>query len=181
MEVFAPCQGISLYEGEFSSTIFQIITEPPLDAKSLSAVLLLMFSPGPEEEAVKCILSLPLITIFNIYWVLNRPGTGPKQFTNSVSFYASQNPHTIIMSRGPLWKMCKPWWKKVKGLNDSNNKTKPHRHRQQHGDYQRKGGWEEVEQGKWDEWRWKENWLWMVNTQYNIQVIYYRILHLKPR
>lgn len=56
-------------------------TDPPVNFKSLSVVLLHVFSSLPEEETIKCILLLPLIIIFNVYWVLMRSGTSPKQFT----------------------------------------------------------------------------------------------------
>ena len=59
---------------------------------------------------------------------------------------------------------------------------KPHRHKQQYGNYQRQ--WEVGGGGRreWREpniWWWKETWLWVANTQCNIQTIYNRITHLK--
>ena len=57
-------------------------------------------------------------------------------------------------------------------------KEKPHRRRSRYGDYQNERGLGEVKEGigrmNGESRRWK------VNTQHNIQVIYYRIVHLKP-
>ena len=64
----------------------------------------------------------------------------------------------------------------------NNNKKKPHRHRQQYGDYQREREWGQVEQGK-GKIKEMEGDLTLggeYTILYNIQMVYYRIVELKP-
>ena len=42
------------------------------------------------------------------------------------------------------------------------------------------GGWREVEEGVGDKWWWKETWLGVVSTQYGVQVMCCRTVHLEP-
>ena len=70
--------------------------------------------------------------------------------------------------------------RRVKGLS-KRKKKKTQGHRQQSGDCQQKRGWwGEVEEGKVGingEGRTLD---WVVNTQYNIQIMYCRIVYRKP-
>ena len=66
------------------------------------------------------------------------------------------------------------WVKEVKGLSKNQNK-KPRRPRQQYGDYQRERGGGREERAKADKWWWKETWFWVVNTQYDIHMMNYRM------
>ena len=59
-------------------------------------------------------------------------------------------------------------------------KQKPHRYRQQHCDGQGKGGWGRKRRVRGGQVMTKETGLRVVNTQYNIQMMGCRIIHLKP-
>lgn len=39
--------------------------------------------------------------------------------------------------------------------------------------------WWEVQDNKGDKWGWEETRVWVVNIQCNVQMMYYRIIHLK--
>lgn len=64
---------------------------------------------------------------------------------------------------------------------ESNNQNKhSHKHKQQNGGYQRKVRWREDEENKGGQIMvMKETRLWLVSTKFDLQIVYYRIVHLK--